>query len=135
MILKNQKGWVYIDALIGMTILALAITALALNFHQSTQGTLSISNQTQATYLAHQLLTELKIYDHTGLDRSSPQWFKSDFFDDPNSKTKFQYTTKVLDPDEIPDGLDVNVIPVRVTVQWSEPTGDKVLQIVTYYYK
>lgn len=134
--LRNQKGWVLIDALVGIIVLSVALTAMAMALSQSIRGTLAVSNRTTAAYLAQQQLSKLGTYDNSGLDRTSSQWSVArTTYTDPNSKTQFSYQINVLSFDEMPVDLDANVIPVKITIDWNESSGSKTLQVIKYYSK
>jgi len=136
-VFKNQKGWIFIDALIGLVILSVALLAMAVALRQSVVGTAFANNRTKAAYLAQQQLSDLRRYEHTGLDRDSAEWTRSLTYTDPNpgSQLQFQFNSAQLPDDQIPEDLDGDIIPVQATVQWTDSTGLQTLTVVTYYYK
>jgi Tfp pilus assembly protein PilV len=134
-IIKNQRGWILIDSLIGLVILSIAITALSVTFTQAIKGILTSDNRTKAAYLANEQLTQLKVHDGQQQDRNSIVWRTTNTLPaEQNHNTVFTVTTAVLDNARIPANLHIDVIPVEAVVNWVEPTGANQLQIVTYYY-
>ena len=135
---RNQKGWMLIDALIGLVVLAVALLAMASGFRQAVTGTVMAGNRTKAAYLAQQQLSDLRRYEHRGYDRSRVDiWNTSSAYSDPNpgSQLQFQFNSAVLETAQIPDGLDNDIIPVQAIVQWTDATGPQTFKVVTYYYK
>lgn len=131
--LNNERGWIYIDSLVGMIILGLAVVAIAGVFTQSTESTITIKNQTKATYVAYQRLSELKRYDHFGLERTNREWETSSIVQE--TDLQFKVNTQVLPSEEIPEEFDLGLIPVKATVEWDEFGKKRKTEIITYYYK
>lgn len=128
----TQKGWVLVDALMALTFLAVALLALALAYRQTVLGTITVDQRTKAAYLAQQQLSELRRYEHQGYDRSDTRWQRT-LTTDAGSQLQYEYA--VVPAEEIPAGLDSNIIPVQVTVQWPETAGWQSFTVVTYYYR
>ena len=76
---RKSRGWILVDALIGVTILAVAITAGIMMAQQTTVNTKFNSNYAKATYLAQREMEALKYsQDGTGLALSLAEWPKTE---------------------------------------------------------
>jgi len=134
---NNQRGFILVDSLIGMVVLSIALLALAAVFIQTTKGTVATDNLTKAAYIANEELSILKANDGQRHDINSPVWARpSRSVADPNHGTLFTVRTNVVPIAEVPalPADTIDTIPVRATVTWNEPTGERQLQIITYYY-
>lgn len=127
--LKSEKGWILIDSILGIFILSTAVIALLLAFTQSTKGSVTSTNRTQATYLAQQTLENLKLQDG------------SKTIDTTVVPSSDKYTIVIDTPavSAITNALDLNIYlkPYRVTVSWSDTVGGpatKNVQMVRYCY-
>ncbi len=60
---SSQSGWIYVDFLIGMIIVSVALTALVFAYTQATKTTVYVTDRTQAIYLARKTIESLKTED------------------------------------------------------------------------
>ena len=137
--LANNKGWILIDALIAIIILSIALVALAMAFSNSTVDTAATNNRIAAANLARQLIAQQRTHEGDGTITAA--YTLAGAQTDPNSNIPFTFTIQGL-PNaglQLPTGgnnvLEAGVIPVVVTITWSDPKagGNKTLQTVTYY--
>ena len=122
-LLKNQKGFIFIDALVGMVIFTVALMALAVAYRQVTITTMTARNYNNAVYLAQAAVEELKKND---------------------GQTIFDNT--LINPKIIINNLEFTIIPtilsssttllrkVEVSVSWSNNTNSPPVTLVSYYY-
>ncbi len=129
----DRNGYIFVDALLAMIILVVALAAFLGTYRQATVGTVETRERTVATDLAMQTLENLKKYDWAGRGRTDAVWSS------PTAQTVAvngqTYTIRygvitALTTTAI--ASNNNVIPVKVTVSW--PTG-KSVQMATYYLK
>lgn len=123
-ILKKKEGWIFIDCLLAMVILSIALTALISAFTQTTKATSVSNNYNQAMFLAQQTIEDLKIQDGSS-QINLPTVSNSGSFTIAATGISVSDTT-----------LDAKVKPVRVTVSWNDPVSGSTRQviIVNYYY-
>ena len=119
---SSRRGWVFIDALLGITILALGIIAVIIALTHNTKEVSFTSNHTKATYLAQQKLEELKKYDG---ETSAPVLPEAT-----ETSGIFNISYAVVSA-TLPV---VNVTPVQVTVTWSEEGQTNTVDLGAYYY-
>ncbi|WP_378956353.1 hypothetical protein [Pelosinus sp. sgz500959] len=134
---NHQKGFILIDSLVGMVVLSMALLGLAAIFMQSTKGTVATDNQNKAAYIANEQLSRLKVHDGQKQDRNSTVWATTKTVSQSNGTSNgmtFTVITEVVPAEDVPADLHADTIPVRATVNWSEPTGTKQLEFITYYY-
>lgn len=128
---KLQQGYIYIDVMVGMIILAIALIAFVGAYQQSTRATAAASADTIATNLAMETIEKLKKYEGKSLTRTSAEW-TTDIISPTINNMQYQITTAVI-PDEKLTSTQIaansRIIPVQVTVTWS---AGKVTMI-TYY--
>lgn len=119
---SSRRGWVFIDALLGITILALGIISVILALTHNTKEVAFTSNHTKATYLAQQKLEELKKYDG---GTTSPVLSEE-------TETSGIFSISYAAPTVT---LPVsNVTPVQVTVTWTEEGKTNTVNLGAYYY-
>ena len=119
---SSRRGWVFIDALIGITILALGIIAVIIALTHNTKEVAFTSNHTKATYLAQQKLEQLKKYDGGTIAPFLPEEVEtSGIFN-----ISYAVATKTLPVN--------NVTPVQVTVTWTEEGKTNTVELGAYYY-
>lgn len=121
-ILNNQKGFVFVDALIGMVILAVALTALALAYRQASITTVAARDYNNAVFLAQQAAEMLK--ENDGKTAATADWAQADKTTTINNVEYTVATTR---------GTVLNSLqPVTITVSWlNHPNG---VSITNYYY-
>ena len=118
----KRRGWVFIDALLGITILALGIVSVIIAVTHNTKEVAFTSNHTKATYLAQQKLEELKKYDGGTVAPVLPEENEtSGIFN-----ISYAVATKTLPVS--------NVTPVQVTVTWIEEGQSNTVNLGAYYY-
>jgi len=115
------RGWVFIDALLGVTILAIGIIAIILAMTHNTKVVALASNHTKATYLAEQKLEELKKYDGGTTAPTLPE-------DETEGIFSISYALATV---TLPVS---NVTPVHVTVTWTEDGQANTVKLGAYYY-
>ncbi|MHC1717695.1 MAG: hypothetical protein AB9883_03460 [Acidaminococcaceae bacterium] len=119
---SSRRGWVFIDALLGITILALGIIAVIIALTHNTKEVSFTNNHTKATYLAQQKLEQLKKYDGGTTVPVLPEEVEiSGIF-----KISYAAATKTLPVN--------NVTPVQVTVTWTEEGKTNTVDLGAYYY-
>ncbi|MEN6412385.1 MAG: type II secretion system protein [Veillonellales bacterium] len=120
---KNQRGWLYLDALIGMILVSIACVAIMAAYTQSTKATGVASNRATAVSIAEQVLESYKQYD--GGTVSPPTSYTSP---DPN------FSIAITNPSVTALSGTPKVIPVQVTVSWPAVDPQNSVQMISYYY-
>lgn len=124
-------GWIYIDAVVGTVIVAIALTAIILTYTQTTKVSTAATNRTQALYVAQQAIEYLKHNDGqtlSALNFTLPVSLRS------VTINGISYT---VTPQQIADNVDADtrVRPVRITVSWSDAAaGASSVDLISYYY-
>ena len=114
---RNEKGWILIDALIGVTILAVAITAGIMMAQQTTVNTKYNANYAKAVLLAQREMEALKqSQDGTAQPLILSEWPKTEI--STASPHYPEYTITVTSPAVSPPHS--NLAPVEVRVDWME---------------
>lgn len=130
---KNERGWILIDALIGMVIVAIALTALAVAYRQASVVTVSANNQATAVLVAQQIVETIKQKDaatYSGFLAGLPAAATV-----PPNPTVFAIEATEQSPDlDIHDSMRNYVRPVRVKVSWTEAGGTFSVNVISYYY-
>lgn len=119
---SSRRGWVFIDALIGITILSLGIIAVIIALTHNTKEVAFTSNHTKATYLAQQKLEELKKYDGSTI---------SPVLSEVTETSGIFSITYAAPTVTLPVS---NVTPVQVTVTWTEEGKTNTVNLDAYYY-
>lgn len=131
--MQRQRGWIYIDALLGMVIIAVVLAALVLAYTQATKATGAASVRTHAVYLAQQTLEELKQYDgQAAVVLPAQQQVVQDGI-------TYTISTAWLSVGTVnaANGLETNLKPVKVSVSWLDANSGGLPQTVSmsgYYY-
>lgn len=124
----DRNGWVFIDAILGVAIVAVALTTITLAYTQTSKATVANTNRTQAIYLAQQELENLKVND--GAESFGPLTTKQ--------LGPFRGTTyTVVSATFAEAGLnDTKIVPVQATVTWSDISSSKEnsVKLISYYY-
>ena len=113
--LKSQTGFIFIDALVGMVILSVALTALAVAYRQTTITTVAAKDYNNAVYLAQQSAEELKKNDGQKVENAN--WTISGV----------KYTIKTPAPTN-------TELLKQVTINVSWPKNTTGINITSYYY-
>ena len=118
---NNMHGWIFIDALVGIVIVATALTCIILAYTQLTKATILTTNKTQALYIAQQALEYFKFNDgQTG----SPDFSYS--------STNGIYSISVNQNVSVSVGGNAKIYPVQVSVKWNNT--DTPITLTSYYY-
>lgn len=129
----TQKGWILIDAIIGITITVTALVALMSLYTQITHSTASARDYQNANYIAQQHLENLRQFDGTATIRN----LNPEITDPPNQTVEHvQYSIQIRLVTPI-DTLDARLIPYQVTVTWPDPRNESLtrsIQVVNYYF-
>jgi len=120
--LKSQKGFIFIDALVGMVILSVALLALAAAYRQATITTVAAREYNNAVYVAQQAAEELKRND--GRTTGNADWTIANGTETINN---VPYTVNV--PPPLIENL---VAKANITVSW--PENNTGISITSYYY-
>lgn len=123
---QAQKGFVLLDSLIGVTILSIAICAMALMYMQTTKTIANSAGRTKATYLAQQTLDLLKAQDG------------NQTLTDPIHDAADGYTVEIATPSVSAISADSTIktylVPKQVTVTWIENGQQNSIKMIGYNY-
>ncbi|MDT8901889.1 hypothetical protein [Anaeroselena agilis] len=134
-ILRDRRGWVFIDALIGMVIVALALTALAMAYYQSTFASASANNRLRAVYIAQATLEDLKKFDRRDFASNPVVIPAAQQVQMQGSPVQFTVQVTQVAVAAIA-GLSPRLVPVQVAVTWQEHNGTAgQVQMTGYYYQ
>lgn len=130
---KNESGFSLVDSIIGLTLISLFFISLMMAFTYSTKSNRSNTAILQASYIAQQILEELKAKNDNMVT------FNSDSIPSYLIRSKIRFDISVNDIPEteltsLPNDLLTKLKPKRITVTWKEKGLDKSLQMVNYYY-
>ncbi len=128
--IRNQSGWILIDSLLGMVIIATALCALMAAYTQSTHASVDSNTNTYATYLAQRELERLKQYDGKAAINITPQSTVT------NGSIQYTIITEEEPVTTVTSTIGLNTFlrPVQVTVNWQEGGQTKHLSMMGYYY-
>lgn len=131
--LYKEKGFIYIDVLIALVVLSVAIIAILYTYNTSLNVNKENDDLKTAVVLANNQLNFLKKYDGSLKDRENTVWSKVDdaIYTEPKSKEVYSVTSRVLKDAEIPDDVknNINIIPIEVKVVWSKSSGQSQVHI------
>ena len=133
--LNNRSGWMYIDALVGMTILVVALTALMAMYFQTTRNNGFNSKYTSGVYVAQRVLEDMKQYENTPTIKALPE----SVTDQQLTVNNVVYTIEVRSQ-TVSDAiaLDSHIYPYYVKVSWTDastsPATTKNIQVASYFY-
>ncbi|AIF51328.1 hypothetical protein [Pelosinus sp. UFO1] len=113
----SEKGWIFIDSILGIVILVVAILALAGTYIMSAKSNTYAKNYGQALAIAQQYAENHKVSDSTF-----------------TTETHGIFTVKPIINVATNDNLGKSITPVEIVVDWHEQSGDKHISIVNYYY-
>ncbi|SDE84260.1 hypothetical protein SPACI_020610 [Sporomusa acidovorans DSM 3132] len=134
MIIKKQQGYFYIDAVIAIAILAVALVSTAGMFFSSTKASASAAHYTAATNIGRQQMEFLKKWkasDWSDPNLPSTLPWQGDFNDLIVNKMAFEVKTDVIQL----NAIDPSLIQVNVVVSWREAEGVKTIQFTTFFSK
>jgi len=134
----KQGGWVFIDSLIGIVIVATALTALMFMYTQATKTTMTGKTVNNAIYVAQRHLEDIKQYDGTATITALPTSVTDPPL--PTNVDGIDYTVKIrLIPDaEISETLNSKLYPYEATVSWTDnsasPSASRSIKVTSYYF-
>lgn len=130
---KDSQGFMLVDALIAVLIVAIGLVAISLAFTKATGASIMSSDKTKATYLAKESLEYFKKYDgsstpvtQTIVDQAINN---SDF---PKVSGNFSRSISATQPGNSNNKL----IKLNVVVTWtdSKSGGEDKVALNSYYY-
>lgn len=125
--LKNRKGMGLVEALVAIFIISVALIAILEGYRQSVNISIMTRNYNNATYLAQQVLEELKKNDNK---EASEGFDAATSITSPQIINGVEYTIMQSDPSYLDD------LTVKVTVEifWTEGTHNKSEEFSNLYY-
>lgn len=131
--LNNQKGWIYIDALVGLIVLSVGLLALTIAFRQSTITGTRNTNYDQAVYIAEQTVEEFRRNDgrqiaNADFSLTTPQTFRGIVYNIEGTPIAVNNITELI--------TNHLILPYRVTVSWTDNATNNIhsVQLISYYY-
>jgi len=130
---KNRQGFMLVDGLIAVLIVAIGLVAVSLTFTKATGVSIMSSDKTKATYLAKESLEYFKKYDgsltlvnQTVVDQAIT---KSDFPTVPSSFSRTILATPSIDS-------NAKLTKLNVVVTWTDSNSGKEDNVTlnSYYY-
>lgn len=128
--LKDNRGFGFIDALIGILLISIGIVAIIWAMTHNTKSVSFSNNYTKATYLAQSKLEELREYDG---GTTAPTL--------PSNLTEGIFTVSYMVDNSIKDALphvspatETKITPVKVTVVWTENGQANSITMSAFYY-
>lgn len=131
--LRDRRGWVLIDALIGMVIVALALTALAMAYRQTAVVSTSATNYVRAVYIAQEVLDELKPLVDGTPSAALPDIPAHPDVQVENVTYQIQYSPPAATTDRLGQSI-LNLYTIRATVSWVEGGRQMQVAVSSYYY-
>ena len=129
----NRRGFMLVDGMVAVLIVAIGLVALALTFTKATGVSIMSSDKTKATYLAKESLEYFKKYDggttpvtQTMVDNDVKQ---TDF---PAVTSGFSRTISASQP----DNLNTKLRKLNVVVTWTDSNSGQQDSVTlnSYYY-
>lgn len=120
--IREQHGFLMVEALVAMVIITTALVAAAGMFIQSTQATSSSADYTAATAIAQNYLEQIK----SGL-------LTTPFL--PSYSETLNNVTYTVVPEEKLSAIDARLYQETVTVSWTERGQSISMQMTTYIVK
>lgn len=124
--LSSSQGFTFIDSLLGIICIAIALTALLITYTSSTKATIAATNRTQAIYLAQQVIEE-KMKPQDGSSSISLPVFPQPIV---INNISYTVTANYSDVSSIAaaNGLNQYIKPYTITVSWSDATSPNTAQ-------
>jgi type II secretory pathway pseudopilin PulG len=129
--LRNNRGWIMLDSLIGVIILSIALVALAGTYIMASKSNTSSKNYGQALAFAQQYTEDYKRVNNTNFTTVDPNTAFPDQTVTSATGVTFTAKSKILTVAALPSAI----VPVQIAVSWTEPSGNKQISVVNYYYK
>lgn len=129
---KKQPGWILVDVIMTTFIVAVALTALAMAFRQSTVAGTAAQNYNQAVYIAQDTLEYLKRNDGQS-STAALDWNPKEKTIKSNSGFTFQ--VEVKSPNAEVSGNPLMKV-CQVIVKWHDSVGadERMVDLIGYYY-
>lgn len=130
---KNKQGFMLVDALIAVLIVATGLVAISLTFTKATGASIMSSDKTKATYLAKESLEYFKKYDGSSTPVTQAMVDQditnSDF---PPVPKDFSRTISATQP----SNSNTKLMKLKVVVKWTDSNSGKLdtVQLNSYYY-
>lgn len=126
--IKNDRGMGIVEALVAMLLVTVALLAILTSYQQAVAMAVSTRNHNMATYLAQQVLEELKKNDGIG---SFKDFDPITDVENPQTINGVEFT--ITQGEQI-NHTDNNTISVTVKVSWTEGVRAKSAEFTEYYY-
>ncbi|GMB00506.1 hypothetical protein [Pelosinus sp. IPA-1] len=124
--LRNQKGWILVDSLIGMIFLGVALISILGAFTQFVSTTSTTRNNNNAVRIAQQISEELKVNDGS---KSAPfDLTKSPTYQNSPTINGIKYKVEIVTSGFV--DTNTRLQPVKITVSG----GSSSVSLVRYYY-
>ncbi|MBP2627310.1 MAG: hypothetical protein H6Q68_2021 [Firmicutes bacterium] len=136
---KNMSGWIFIESLIGIVIVSVALTAIVLSYTQLTKTTVYTTNRTQATYIAQQTIENFKFNDGKTVGTAANGKIYPDFSLESTSVNPDNGITYSI---EIKQNLpytsldNTTIYPIQTIVTWKDASSSNInsVNLISYYY-
>lgn len=112
---RSQRGWIYIDVLIGAVILAVAMTAILLAYSKATNSASYSKSYNQAVLLAQSQLET--IYNNEPVSLEEMEMLKI-----PEQDIDGIHYTVEIESQHVDQAQYPTLYLCTVTVRWKEPT-------------
>lgn len=133
----SRGGFMFFDAMLGILLVSIAVVAIIWSLTQNTKAVSYSNNYTKATYVAQAKLEELREWDgvstplqnNVTLPATSKVLREETTFDvtlEQDTGTQTALNTALPEANK--------VVPVKVTVAWSEASKAESITMHAYYY-
>jgi prepilin-type N-terminal cleavage/methylation domain-containing protein len=137
---KNEQGFSMVELLIAMVLVGTLLVAAMTGFAQAVASTGKVRNHTIALNLAKERLEFLKQYEQNSTNnRDSNVWTTNSSYSKTYNNVEYRIDTSKIDNTELQTPYDDSaatkyVIPIRVTVNWSEKGKNHSVSLETFFY-
>jgi Tfp pilus assembly protein PilV len=132
----NEQGLTLVEIILTILIFGMAFMAIFLGLRESRLASRQSNEKTIAVNLARQQLETLKSYDDSGNDRTATVWESIDPYIRSRHGIDYEVTTKLI-TNQLSAGTENfranDVIPIRVTVDWTSHQKDYSISLETCY--
>lgn len=131
--IKNQKGFLLIDAVLAMLVITVALVAIAGMYTKSLQANTKAGKYTIATNVAQQRMEEVK-RDIEERRNNIVDWNKVTYPVTTNASSNEipNSTIETVASLYTPSDLACKIVVITVTVKWSDTTGNDIVTMSTY---
>lgn len=131
----GNRGFILVDILIGITIITIALVALATAYRQSTVAMIDIRHRTEALAIVGQQLDSYKHFDGVQ-STTTPVYYAGTYgVETPITGTPYSITVMQGTPVQNSVNTKAYTVPVTVRVSWTEAQGGaRNLQVTEYLY-